>query len=474
MVASLLVVGALAGAGCGRSTVHYRLTDPSPVSASLATRFGQGLGPTNCPRQIVYPYGISLETQLTEELAVLIALWNNALFLETLADLGIAQGDLVQAGLLPNPELVYYFPISEKPFKYLVDFPIEALWLRPIRVAAAGREVERVGNRLTQAGIDLIRDTRIGFADVLLAHGRREVAHQALAVRTQIARLAQERFDAGDISRQELSAAKIEADIAAQDAARIDFEVGIAEERLRNLMGVSNDRTPLRLLLLTPAYPPAPPAAPLAQEATNSRPDALAATQNANAASERLRLARIGWVRFLGIADATSGTDGHVLGPAFRVTLPIWNWNQGNIARAEADLEKAERQRQTVNNQIIQDVYQSQLRFAQAQAEFAILNAKVRPEAETALRRTELAYREGNTSYVVVLQTTQQWIFSRLREFELQANLRRTWAELERSVGRHLEDIPLPRPETIPPPNPIPSDPQLAPPTAPLAPQDKR
>lgn len=473
MVASMLAAGTVASLGGCRSTVNYHLTDPNPVSANLTARFGQGLGPTNCPRQIVYPYGISLETQLTEEFAVLIALWNNALFLETLADLGIAQGDLVQAGLLPNPEFVYWFPTSDKPFKYLVDFPIEALWLRPIRVAAAGREVDRVSSRLTQVGIDLIRDTRIGFADTLLAHGRREVAHQALAVRTQIARLAQERFDAGDISRQEMSAAKIEADIAAQDAARIDFDVGIAEERLRNLMGVSNDRTPLRLLLLTPPYPPAPPADPLASEATNSRPDALAAIQNANAASERLRLARIGWVRFLGIGDATSGLDSHVLGPAFRVTVPLWNWNQGNIARAEADLEKAERQRQTVNNQIVQDVYQSQLRFAQAQAEFTILNTKVRPEAETALRRTETAYREGNTSYVVVLQTTQQWIFARLREYELQANLRRTWAELERSVGRHLEDIPIPAPEAVPPPIPVPVAPHDAPPGEPLPPPEK-
>ena len=195
MIASLLSIGGMTGfAGCC-SDVKYHLTDSSPVAASLAKRFGQSLGPTNCPRQIVYPYGLSLETELTEELCVLIALWNNALFLETLTDLGIAQGDLVQAGLLPNPELVYWFPVSEKPFKYLVDFPIESLWLRPIRVAAAGRELDRVSSRLTQVGIDLIRDTRVGFADVLLAHGRREVVHEALAVRLgEIANLAQARL----------------------------------------------------------------------------------------------------------------------------------------------------------------------------------------------------------------------------------------------------------------------------------------
>ncbi len=173
-----------------------------------------------------------------------------------------------------------------------------------------------------------------------------------------------------------------------------------------------------------------------------SRPDALAAEQNATAAAERLRLARLGWVRLLGIGDATSGQrTGHEFGPGFRATLPLFNWNQGNITRARAELEKAERQRQTVRNQIILDVHQAHQRYVQALAELEILNSKVRPEVESAIRRTELAYREGNTPYVVVLETTRQLLDSRLRQQQLQAELRRSWAELERSVGRRLETV---------------------------------
>ena len=80
------------------------------------------------------PPGVSLEVGLTEDGAIGIALWNNAAFQELLADLGIARGDLIQAGLLPNPELAYFFGVSDKPFKFVFDLPIEALWLRPIRV----------------------------------------------------------------------------------------------------------------------------------------------------------------------------------------------------------------------------------------------------------------------------------------------------------------------------------------------------
>ena len=462
-VAWLWAIGLIFLGGCA-SHSNYTLSNHSAVSSQIACRFGEPLGPPSCPREIAYPNGITLADELTEEEAVLLALWNNAALLELLTDLGVAQGDLVQAGLLPNPEIVYFFPVTDKPYKYALDFPLEALWLRPIRVAAAEREVERVTQRLTQAGIDLIRDTRQAYADAVLAHGRRAVFADAVKIRGRIGSLAKARLDAGDISPQENATALIDSHRAQQDFSRTQFDIGIAEERLRNLMGVSIDRTPLQLQTTPRVYPAAPEIDLLVMDATESRPDALAAAQFSASAAERLRLARIGWVRFLGILDATSGRNtGHEFSPAFRTTLPIFNWNQGGISRAEAELERAERQRQTVNNQIIMDVHQSHLRYAQAQAELEILNQQVRPEVESAIRRTDRAYQEGNTPYVVVLQTTQQLLDSRFREVQLQADLRRAWSDLERSVGRHLDEVrTLPR-ENLPPPLNLPAQPQDAP-----------
>lgn len=460
---SVLILLGVVFTGCA-SNSQYCLTDRTCVSCNLVTRFGQPVGDPSCPREIVYPNGISLDREIAEEEAVLLALWNNAAFLELLADLGMAQGDLVQAGLLPNPEVGYFFPVTDKPYKYLLEFPLESLWLRPIRVAAAEREYDRVCQRLTQAGIDLIRDTRQAYADVVLAHGRRQVAFDAVGIRSRIAKVAQARLEAGDISPQEASTALIDASRAEQDLVRAGFDIGLAEERLRNLMGIPGDRSTLRLPLQPLSFPQSFDVELLVAEASASRPDALAAQQFAAAAAERLRLSKIGWVRFLGIADATSGRNtGHELGPAIRVTLPIFNWNQGGITRAEADLEKAERQRQTVNNQIALDVYQAHLRFAQGQAELNVLNERVRPQVEKAIRQTENAYREGDTPYVVVLQTTQQLIDSRFREVQLQTDLRRAWAELERSVGRHLDLVRPQQQEVLPPPISPPSNPQDAP-----------
>lgn len=437
-VAALAALVGVAAIGCqGPATGPSR----GSVGGHLTWRTGHALP---CQRPLcgfVLPPGALLEDGLTEDEAVSIALWNNAAFQELLTDLGVARGDLIQAGLLPNPEFVYYWPAADKPLKYLLDFPIEALWLRPIRVAGAGREADRVAARLAQSGLDLMRDVRQAYADVVLAQERLKVARDGVQLRGKLAELAEKRLAAGDATPQEAATARVDGLQATQDFTRSGFDVPIMEERLRNLlgMGMGEARTPL-------ALDPSPlrpglefDADALAQDAAFSRPDALAAAQAVAAADARLHFAKVGWVRVLGLADATSGRNtGHELSPAVRFTVPIFNHNQGATARAEAERERAGRNRQTVAQQIALDVQRSYLQYRQASAEREVLRAKVRPEVEAAVRRAQSAYQEGNVPYQIVLETTRQLLDSRLREAQLDGDLRRTWADLERSVGRRL------------------------------------
>jgi outer membrane protein, heavy metal efflux system len=435
-VGFVLALVVLCVSGCQTPTLW---ADRSRVSTHLNERMDQSL-PTGTPLgAITMPPGAALEDGVTDDEAISMALWNNPAFQELLVDLGLARGDLIQAGLLPNPEFVYFFNVPEKPFKYALELPIEALWLRPIRVRAAEREAERTSERLTQAGLDLIRDVRAAYADVLLAKERVRVAQESVKLRSKLAAINELRLTKGDFSAQEAATTRIDALTAEQDTVRIAFEVPIAEERLKNLMGIGSIREPLKL-----DPDPAPPMLTLdidalTQQAMARRPDALAAAQLVAAAQARLRFAEIGWVRLLGVLDATSGRNtGHEFGPGFRFTIPIFNRNQGNIARAQAELEKAERNQQTVANQIILDVQRSYLQYRQACAELDMLRTRVRPEVETAIRRAQTAYQEGTTTIFIVLETTRQLLDNALRDAVLTADLRRFWAELERSVGRRL------------------------------------
>lgn len=417
--------------------------DRSWISNQVTERMAHDLGPATPPHQFVLPPGACLEDGLTEDEAIAIALWNNPAFLERLVDLGLTRADIILAGQLPNPELWLLSPVGVKQLEYAIETPIDAFYLRPIRVAAARFENARTGERLVQTALDLIRDVRQAYADLITARERLQVANEAVRLRGEVARIAEARLKAGDASAQEAATARIDGLVAQQDAARIRYDVPLAEERLRWLLGLMDTQGPLLLDTRLPEWPAEVDLDALTREAVANRPDVLSADQAVGAAEERVRLARLAWIRFNGIVDANGrGDKGFESGPGFRLTLPLLNWNRGGRRRAEADLEQAQRRQTTVHNQVILDVRLALARFQQARAEYDILMKQVRPEVEATIGRAEKAYREGNTTYVVVLEATRQELDSIGRRAILHAELRRSWAELERSVGRRLGPTP--------------------------------
>jgi cobalt-zinc-cadmium efflux system outer membrane protein len=432
---AVAAVVALTVAGCHTPPA----CDRGNVAHAVEARFGPNLAPPARPDQVIVPPGLAEGRPLAEDEAVVLALWNNAAFHEALVELDLTRADLVQAGLLPNPEFLYYFQAPQKPFRYLIDFALESLWLRPIRLKAAAAENRRACARLTQLALDLIRDTRQAYADLHLAADRVRVAERSVALREQVLALAEARLKEGVGSPLDVTTARIDALLARQDLTRVGYDVTAAGERLRNLTGLSGYNFPLLPDEAAFEARTALSVDELVAEALGGRPDAAAADSAARAAEHRVRFAKLGWFRFLGILDATTGTvTDHVFGPGLRVTVPIFNRNQGGIARAEADLEMLERRRLTVHNQIVQDVRTAHARYQQARAELDLLRGKTRPEVETSIRRAETAFKDGTVTYLIVLESQRQLIDTYAREAQLYADLRRAWAELERSVGRRL------------------------------------
>src|SRR5262245_17159451 len=94
-------------AGCASTPTAL---DRSWVAATVHERTGRSMGPPPCRGDITLPPRVSGQGGLTEDEAVTVALWNNAAFQELLVDLGLTRADLIQAGLLPNPELWHLYP----------------------------------------------------------------------------------------------------------------------------------------------------------------------------------------------------------------------------------------------------------------------------------------------------------------------------------------------------------------------------
>ncbi len=415
------------------------------VSSGIEQRIGRGLGPPPAPRPPAprIPEGVSLADGLTEDEAVAVALWNNAALEADLAALGFARADVIEAGLLRNPVFSLLFPWGPKQLEATASWPVQALWERPRRVAAAKLDAERIAEGLVQNGLNLARDVRLSYSDLLLAQRRAELAAEAARLRGEIASLAEARLRAGDISELEAIAARSEARLGEEQAARAAREVPLAAERLRHLLGLAEDETPF-----DPKPDGAEPASfgdlrALVKDALAARPDLRAAELAIESAGARARWERSRILGFAAVLDINQqGKEGVEAGPGVGVDLPIFSRNQGGVARADAEMEHAARAYLAVRQRIVLQVREAHHQLAQAQEALEHWRQRILPGLEEASRLSQKAYSAGDVSYLLVLEATRQLQEARLREAEFAADLRRSFARLETGVGKRLAGQP--------------------------------
>src|SRR6185503_15212186 len=152
--------------GSGLAQTKPQSTD---LSKEVETRTEHKLNPATKATGSTLPEGVLLDDGMTEDEAVAIALWNNGALQAELAVLGLARADIIEAGQLRNPSLTVIFPFSTRILEAVANWPFEALWQRPKRVAAATLELERLEETLVSRELDLVRDVRLVYADYMTA-----------------------------------------------------------------------------------------------------------------------------------------------------------------------------------------------------------------------------------------------------------------------------------------------------------------
>ncbi len=422
--------------------------DPHMVSRQVACRISKSME-TVPPCQTRVPSSVILEDGLSEDEAVLTALSNNSAFQATLAQLGAAGGDAVQASLLANPQFLTYLPSGPKEGQYTLYAPIESYLLRPARVKVANREYRRVGEQLVQNGLNLSRDVRLAYADWVLAKEQTNLANEAQQIRDQISSLTNDRLKDGDISELETIAAKVDALNAKANLGVQRASINIAEARLATLIGLPQLEQPLVPGELVAPILPVQTEEELIQEALACRPDLHSAKWAVAAASERSRLSRWLWLRLDGVLDVRDGRGYTHTGSGLRFDVPLFNRNQGGILRADWELNAAMHNRDAISDQIIADVRTAYRQLDQAYKNLTILKQDVEPALVESLQIAKKGFEDGGSDYLIVLQTTTQYLTAKGQILAQTAACNRAVAELERSVGRSLIAPPLAAAEVL-------------------------
>lgn len=292
-----------------------------------------------------------LSQPLDMERAVAIALVNNRNLRAEYARVGIAEAELVEAGLLENPGLSVGVGFPDRPPSATsLDFGLTLnilQWLiTPARKDIATVQLDAEILSVADAVLRTAAETRLVFLDLQAAENMsamlREIATASEASHEFAARV----HEAGNLSDLALANEQSLYEQSRVEYARSLAEVADRRERLNAQLGLWGVQTQWSIEGLLPPLPISEPdLGELESLAIHQRLDLAASAKELEAISKAAGLQR-DWRYLLSAeigANAARDTDGQwVFGPQLSVELPIFNQRQGQIARLDSALLAAE------------------------------------------------------------------------------------------------------------------------------------
>ena len=393
---------------------------------------------------------------LTIEEAVNEAVHRNLGLLAARADLSVAEAALVTARLRPNPVLSggadsldwlgtgFNALNAAGPPQYAVrvDVPFERAGKRELRAHVAERTKRIAEAQVADAVRRLTLDVVLASIDVLEAKAKLHLADDTLQSFERLVQLNERRLTSGAIPQLEVSRSRVAMLQYRGNVRNAQLALTQARLKLLPLVGKKPDEEPIDIddRLALPRSAIAGNVNLLQQSARSTRPDLLAARdeQARTQADLRLQLAQ-------GKVDYTLGAEyrrqqgvngrGNMLGLFFSVPLPLFNRNQGEIVRAEAEVEKATRSLTALETDVAGQVASAYAEFTASRQLLEEIERDLLEPTDQARTGTAYVYQAGATSLLDVLDAQRAYNDTMETYYSAQAAYRRAQARLTLAIG---------------------------------------
>ncbi len=410
-LAGLLLLGGCAGVATDAGFSDVQNLAAERLGASAA-RWERGAPREKVPETI----GRILEAPLTVDGAVQIAFLNSPRLQVDFEDLGIAQADLIAAGLLENPtfsaEILVGGAGVTSTFSLVQNF--FNLLTRPARSTIASSAFERAKYELGHKVLDLAAEVRAAYYSVVAAEQAAELSRQVVSATEAAAELSQRQVEAGNATARDQSLQQAQYAQAVLMLARAEVEIAHERERLNRLLGLWGDQVtwnlPDRLSDLPAEKPSLEGLETLAIERRLDLAGARADVQTANYALDLGQQLR--WLSVLGLGvKLEREPDGKWLkGPVIEISLPIFDQGQGRIASLEAQRRRSEKMLVSLAVDARSQVREAWTRLSAAQDAAAFYRTTVLPLQQRILEENTRLYNGMLIGVYDLLRSRQEQI----------------------------------------------------------------
>lgn len=448
LLAAALTVGTIA---CSSFAAVAQQASSESAMAEVQTiatqRTGFSVMPSGDPQSdqaISYAISQMLSDTLTRDEAVQIALLNNRSLQAHLAELGIAYGDLIEAGLLKNPILELLYRKSNEPatvanleWSVSLDF-INVLTL-PLRRCIAASEFEKTKLEVADEVLDLAFDVQTAYYKMQGAVQNGEMYKGAVKASKEAYEGAKMVHEAGNISDLALHQQQVIYEEQKLNLAEAEREAVDLREELNMLMGLWGPCTDWDVPSELPDLP--------SREFQGRGLESIAVYQRLDLAAARQEIETI--ARELGLENATSllpelegtfdaerETDGSWLrGGGASLPLPIFNQGQGRLQRGRARLLQAQHRYYALAVDIRSEVRKAFGQMRKSRDRVQYYDKIMQPLLKRIVEESHLMFNAMELGPFELLEAKRDEIFGRRDRVEA---LRDYWiarSELERAMG---------------------------------------
>ena len=390
-----------------------------------------------------------LASDLTAASATEIAILNNASLQAIYERLGVAQADVVQAGLLRNPTIAGHvgIPIGAGVIEWEASFafPLLDALLIPLRKRFATAEFERVKLDVADAVLAAASEARSAFWEVQAGEHVIALERTIVDAAQASAELAGRQHAAGNLSDLDLSAQQGMYVQARVDLSHAEVRRLAQRERLNRALGLWGAATVWHVTAALPELPKEERSLEHVESfAVAHRLDLLAAKREVDTRAAALRITKN--TRVIGGLDlgasAHQDADGpRTLGPTISLEVPIFDQKQAQVARLFAELRASQLRADALAVTIRSEVRTARTRVLAARSTVEYYRTTLIPLRE---RIVALSQQQYNAMLLGVYQllASKQAEIAAYREY-IEA-VRDYWiarSDLERAAGGPISEV---------------------------------
>ncbi|MBV4507469.1 TolC family protein [Pseudomonas sp. BW13M1] len=354
-------------------------------------------------------------------------------------EIGIAEGERRQAGLIPNPELSWEVEDTRRDTSTTTVTLSQALELggkrgARIEVAEAGQAIARL--ELERQRNSLRADVIQAFHAALRAQTALDLAQQSQALTERGLRVVEGRVRAGQSSPVEATRAQVQLAQAEAAVRRARTERGVANQALARLTGSAEARFErLDASNLSPG--PAPQSEPLLAKVEQTAEWRLAAAQiergDASLGSEKAQRIPNLTVSLGSQYSREERERVNVVG--LSMPLPLFDRNQGNVLAAARRADQARDLRNAVDLRLRSETRSALEQWGTAMGEVQAYDRTILPAAQQAVDTATRGFEMGKFAFLDVLDAQRTLIEARGLYLEALAQATDARAQVERIYG---------------------------------------